>query len=252
MTAPGVRESVPRGPWHSGAGTRWPGTTVSPVPIPKVISVVSATYVRDLAKSRTFYGALGFAETSAGSNDLSAWSWLHHGDHSLLLVTSTPAVEIPELPLLFYFYVDDLAGATESLHAAGTEVAHVGYPPHALGGEAKTVDPDGNTILLGQREHAPSQPDVEETDPSQRFSLLKEAAALARIRVMPKMTCEVGDVERNPCTRLAEVKLADSWGSTAWACLQHAEEALVAAPASFIANHDAKGLEPFLANRRQR
>jgi catechol 2,3-dioxygenase-like lactoylglutathione lyase family enzyme len=252
VTGPTTGASVPRGPGHSSAGTRWPGATVSPVPTPKVISVVSATYVRDLTKSRAFYGALGFAETSAGSNELSAWSWLHHGDHSLLLVTSTPAVEIPELPLLFYFYVDDLAGATGALQAAGTEVTHVGYPPHALGGEAKTVDPDGNTVLIGQRDHTPSQPDVEESDPSQHFSLLKEAAALARVRVRPKMTCEVGDVERNSCTRPAEVKLADSWGSTAWACIQHAEEALVAAPASFIANHDAKGLGPFLASRRHR
>jgi hypothetical protein len=121
-----------------------------------------------------------------------------------------------------------------------------------LGGEAKTLDPDGNTILLGQREHTPTQPDVEESDPSHHFSLLKEAAALARARALPEMTCQVGDIQRNACDRRAEVKLADSWGSTAWACIQHAEEALVAAPASFIANQDAKGLEPFLASRRHR
>jgi predicted enzyme related to lactoylglutathione lyase len=53
---------------------------------------------------------------------------------------------------LFYFFVDDLAAAIQSLQDAGAIVTHVGYPPHALGGEAKTVDPDGNTILLGSAE----------------------------------------------------------------------------------------------------
>jgi catechol 2,3-dioxygenase-like lactoylglutathione lyase family enzyme len=222
------------------------------VSILNLMSMVAATYVRDLDRSRAFYSALGFTETSAGRNELSAWSSLHHGDHSVLLVTSTPAVDIPELPLLFYFFIDDLAAAMRSLQSAGTDVAHVGYPPHARAGEAKTLDPDGNTILLGQREHAADQPHMAETAPSERFSLLKEAAALARARTVPQMSCQINDVERNPCTRPAEVKLADSWGSTAWACIPHAEEALVMAPASFIANEDEKGLDLFLASRGKR
>jgi hypothetical protein len=39
--------------------------------------------------------------------------------------------------------------------AARVEVAHMGHPlPQALGGEVKVLDPDGNTVLLGQRERS--------------------------------------------------------------------------------------------------
>ena len=219
------------------------------MPTPKVISVVAATYVRDLDGSRTFYAALGFTEGSSGSNDLSAWSSLHHEGHSILLVTSAPAVDIPPLPLLFYFFVDDLTAAIRSLQDAGSTVTHVGHPPHAPGGEAKTLDPDGNTILLGQATRLTTEP-APQTEPAQRFSLLKEAAALARHRVEANLNCQVGNAGGGPCVRPAQVKLADSWGNTAWACLPHAEEVLVNARGTFIASQDDQGLETFLAGRR--
>jgi hypothetical protein len=48
------------------------------------------------------------------------------------------------------------------------------------------------------------------------------------------------------------VKLADSWGDTAWACISHADEALVMAPAAFIASVTDQGLGPFLSGRRRK
>jgi catechol 2,3-dioxygenase-like lactoylglutathione lyase family enzyme len=217
---------------------------------PKVISFVAATYVRDIDSSRTFYRALGFVEQSAGSNDLSAWSSLHHDGHSILLVTSEPAPDIPALPLLFYFYVDDLAAASRSLAEAGSPVTHVGHPPHAPGGEARTRDPDGNTVLLGQRDRPDADGRPGDDDRAQRFSLLREAAALARQRSLGAAVCQISHVRSGPCTRPAEVKLADSWGRYAWACLPHADEILIDAPGVFIADDDGQGLSAYLAERR--
>src|SRR5260221_10129521 len=54
----------------------------------------------------------------------------------------------------------------------------MGYPSLALGGEAKVLYPDGNTILLGQRERSASQPPLAEEEAPPHFSLLKEAAAV--------------------------------------------------------------------------
>jgi predicted enzyme related to lactoylglutathione lyase len=217
-----------------------------PVSIPTVTGLVAATYVRDLDRSRRFYGALGFQERSTGSNDEAAWSSLHHGDHSVLLVSMTPGPDLPALPLLLYFYVDDLAVATARLQETGTTVTHVGYPPHVPGGEARTTDPDGNTILLGQREALPQVP---ADDPAQRFSLLREAAALARQLADPDRTCQIGGARGEPCPRPAELKLADSWGTTAWACLPHADDTLINARSVFIASHGSGGLDSYLTKR---
>jgi hypothetical protein len=67
---------------------------------PAVQSMVAVTYVRDIDASRSFYELLGFAEQSAGKAEKSAWSALHQGSHSILLVSTRPTLKIPQLPLL--------------------------------------------------------------------------------------------------------------------------------------------------------
>jgi catechol 2,3-dioxygenase-like lactoylglutathione lyase family enzyme len=217
--------------------------------VSKVTSFVASTYVRDLDRSRAFYEALGFAEERAGSNELSAWSYLRHDQHYVLVVTSEPPVDIPALPLLFYFFVDDLAAVTAALESAGTLVEHMGAPPHALGGEARMLDPDGNTVLIGQARRSGDQPSVPDAAPGEHFSLLREAATLAQHRAADRR-CEVINVSGR-CTRPAEVKLADTWGDSTWACLVHAENALINAPAAFIANQESVGLGAFLSQQRR-
>ena len=54
---------------------------------------------------------------------------------------------------------------------------------------------------------------------------------------------------RRRCPDQAEVKLADSRGDSAWACLMHAEQVLVTVPGAFIASHDGPGIAAFLAGR---
>jgi hypothetical protein len=43
------------------------------------------------------------------------------------------------------------------------------------------------------------------------------------------------------------VKLADSGGDVAWACLAHAEEILITVPAAFIASRGEPGIVAFLS-----
>jgi hypothetical protein len=114
----------------------------------------------------------------------------------------------------------------------------------------KVLDPDGNTVLLGQRERSASQPPAADDGVSPRFSLLKEAAALVEARGGTTVMCQVSDTRAAPCRRRAEVKLADAAGDTVWACLAHADEILVTVPGSFIASQDEQGIGWFLSRRR--
>jgi hypothetical protein len=127
----------------------------------------------------------------------------------------------------------------------------MGYPAHAEGGEAKLVDPDGNTVLLGQRQRSASQPPQPAGgDTSPHFSLLKEAAAVVASRGGTTIACQVSDIDGNPCGQPASVKLADSAGDALWACLDHADEILVTVRGAFIASQADEGISGYLSRRR--
>ena len=143
----------------------------------------------------------------------------------------------------------DIDAVVGVLDRAGVRVTRTGHPPHALGGEVRLLDPDGNTLLLGQRERSASQPPTTEDEESVRFSLLREAASLVSARGGTTHACQVTDLNHRRCPNRAEVKLADSRGDKAWVCLMHAEEILVTVPAAFIASHDDRGLAAFLGHR---
>src|SRR5690242_20763531 len=214
--------------------------------IARVRSMVAAAYVKDIDASRAFYGLLGFREHSSGKAEISAWSVMQHEGVSVLLTSTGPALDIPALPLLFYFFCEDIEAVIGVLEGAGVPVVRTGHPPHALGGEVKVLDPDGNTVLLGQRERSASQVPAED-DGLIRFSILREAAALVSARGGAPRACQVTGRDGGRCPGQAEVKLADSLGDSVWACLPHAEEILVTVPAAFIASHDDRGIAVFLA-----
>src|SRR5215468_1666566 len=164
------------------------------VPVTTAVeSMVAVTYVRDIGASRAFYELLGFGEHSSGKADTSAWLALHRDGHYVQLASTRPPLDLPRLPLLFYFFLDDLDAVTGALGAAGVEVTHMGRPPHALGGEVKLLDPDGNTILLGQRERSASQPPAADDEASPHFSPLREAAALVEARGGTTLMCQISD-----------------------------------------------------------
>jgi predicted enzyme related to lactoylglutathione lyase len=215
---------------------------------PALKSMVSVAYVHDIDTARSFYELLGFRERRTGQAETAAWVILFQDDYLILLATTRPHLEVPRLPLLFYFFYDDLDAALRRLESAGIEVARLGHAPHALGGEARVVDPDGNTILLGQRERTAAQPAGADERIS-RFSLLQEAAAAVAARGGAASGCEMIDQDGRLCGRTAEVRLADSAGTTVWACIGHADELLVTVPGAFVTDQSADGIGRFLARR---
>ncbi|HXW44918.1 MAG TPA: VOC family protein [Streptosporangiaceae bacterium] len=216
---------------------------------PVVESMVAVTYVRDIDASRAFYELLGFSEQRAGQARNSAWLALYSGKQRLLLTATSPPLDIPRLPLAFYFFYPDLESVLAVLEANGVPVTRLGHAPHALGGEAKVNDPDGNTVLLGQPVRSPSRPAAEDEEES-RFSLLREAAALVEARGGITADCQVAETGAQPCTRQAEVRIADNTGSAIWACMPHAEEILVMVPGAFVAAEQDQGIAAYLVRRR--
>jgi len=105
----------------------------------------------------------------------------------------------------------------------------------------KVLDPDGNTVLLGQREPSASQPPAADDGATVRFSLLREAAALVSARGGIGHQCQVRDRQGRPCPNRAEVKLADSMGDRAWVCLVHADEILVTVRRPSLPARTARG-----------
>ena len=95
-------------------------------------------------------------EHSSARAEVSAWSVMQHEGVSVLLASAGPALNIPTLPLLFYFFYDDIEAVVGVLEGAGVPVVRTGHPPHALGGEVKVLDPDGNTVLLAAPSATPT------------------------------------------------------------------------------------------------
>jgi catechol 2,3-dioxygenase-like lactoylglutathione lyase family enzyme len=219
-----------------------------------VSAAVPVCYVKDLDRARRFYELFGYAELRSGGDDDNGarWCYLQCGEHTLLLAYVQPPLIQVELPLLLYLYVDELAAIQQRFADAGHPVELVGYPDHAPGGEARTQDPDGNVVLFGQRVAVAGEVHVGGTGDAARFSLIQEAAAAVSRRGGAPATCQVSSTDGSPCLRPADVKLADPWGDTVWACLAHADEALIDARSAFIATEDGHGLGPWLRQRRGR
>lgn len=72
---------------------------------------------------------------------------------------------------------------------------------------------------------------------------LRETAAAIGDRAQMGM-CQLGG--RTQCERQAELKVADSWGDSAWACTDHAEEVILQVSSVFIADQALSGLAGYL------
>lgn len=218
---------------------------------PQVSAAVPVCYVRDLEPSRRFYGFFGYTEARSGGEGDSPWSYLQCGEHTMLLASVQPPLITVELPLLIYLYVEDLATVRGCIEEARHPYELVGYPDHAPGGELRLRDPDGNVVLVGQRTAIAADAREEPTGAAARFSLIRQAAEAISRRGGAPETCQIGTADGGTCARPAELKLADSWGDTVWGCVDHAEDALINAPSSFIAAEDADGLGSWLRYRRR-
>lgn len=215
-----------------------------------VHEMYAAAFVADMNASCRFYELLGFTKLISGeaSDGAGAWSVMRNGRYSVLLAWTNPPLDVPQLPLLFDLFYDDVDAVIADLRDGGVEVDHMGYPEHALGGEAKIADPDGNTLLISQRERSATQAST--PDKSPHFSVLTAAAAAVAARGGTRAGCQIYSADHKPCPQKAVVKLADSAGDSVWACLDHADELLVTVPGAFITNQTDQGIAAFLAHRR--
>ncbi|WP_041832254.1 VOC family protein [Actinoplanes sp. N902-109] len=216
----------------------------------EVQAAVPVLYVRGLEAAQAFYALFGYGEMQSGhdGDGDAAWSYLQCGSQTLLLACVRPAPVQAELPLLIYLYVADLAGVQARLEQAGHAYEPVEYPDHAPGGQLRTLDPDGNGVLVGQRSAVPGMR-APGGSVQARVSLIKQAAEAFSGHGGAPSACQVGAADGTSCARPAEIKLADTWGTTVWGCLTHAEEALINAPSAFIAAEEAQGLGPWLGRR---
>lgn len=215
-----------------------------------VEQMYAATYVADIDASRRFYELLGFTEKTSGQSSEGAWTVMENGPYLVLLAWTNPPLDMPQIPLLFDIFYDDVDAVIAALRAGGVEVRHGGHPPHALGGEARLTDPDGNTILVSQRERSAAQPPASDDAESPYFSVLVEAAAAVSARGGAPTRCQVYRADHKPCRQKAGVRLADSAGDSVWACLDHADEILVTVRGAFITSPPGDGISAYLTHRR--
>jgi len=77
---------------------------------------------------------------------------------------------------------------------------------------------------------------------AQLFNQMREAAVTHR-EASPAGNCQLGGSQ--VCDRPAELKVADSWGDSAWGCVRHVEEVVVNVPSVFIADESLGGLDAY-------
>ena len=70
------------------------------------------------------------------------------------------------------------------------------------------------------------------------------AAAATQATVPHPEHCQLGGAAG--CSEPAELKIADSWGDSAWGCTAHVEEAILNVRSVFIANEELGGLAAYL------
>ena len=86
-------------------------------------------------------------------------------------------------------------------------------------------------------------------DPRDLEATLPQGARAVCFDVAADRACQLGNPDGSACHDPAEVKLTDAWGDTAWSCLNHAEEALLAARGVFLATKDLDGVAAYLTRR---
>ena len=76
---------------------------------------------------------------------------------------------------------------------------------------------------------------------------LSQSAQDRHTRERPQW-CQLGGARE--CPERAEMKVADSWGDSAWGCWQHAEDALINVASVFLATDDHQGLTAYRSRVR--
>jgi hypothetical protein len=75
------------------------------------------------------------------------------------------------------------------------------------------------------------------------------ASAAPAVAAAAPPTCQLGGA--TACPRKPELKVADSWGDSAWGCVLHVEEVLLSGSSVFVADESMSGLAQFLRRGRR-
>ena len=106
-------------------------------------------FVADVQRSIEFYKLLGFeiANTYEPEGKL-CWAWMERGKARIMLSLAerplTPGAQV----VMFYLYVQQVAGYRDELITRGITVGELEYPFYSPKGEFRIDDPDGFTILV--------------------------------------------------------------------------------------------------------
>jgi GAF domain-containing protein len=161
-----------------------------------------------------------------------------------------------ELGLRFYAAAPII---TAEGHRLGTvNVIDVEPRPEVGGGEQKMLVELAGAVadLLDTKLAALDALRAERRALSEENARVQEAAALAarmsaaaagQNALTRPAACELGGSD--PCTAAPELKIADSWGDSAWGCFAHAEEALINLSSVFLASETTTGVAAYRARR---
>jgi catechol 2,3-dioxygenase-like lactoylglutathione lyase family enzyme len=117
-----------------------------------VSSLIPYVHVADVERSIAFYWMLGFevADTRPYDGHL-GWAFLQCGDARLMLAHANAPIDSGAQAVLFYLWCRDVAEFRRELVAQGVEVGPITHPEHMPAGEIQVHDPDGYSLLIGQR-----------------------------------------------------------------------------------------------------
>ncbi|WP_456819248.1 GAF domain-containing protein [Cellulomonas sp. URHB0016] len=102
---------------------------------------------------------------------------------------------------------------------------------------------DALAAAVAAEQQLRSEAEARATAAAELAEAMRTAAATQAEAPHPQH-CQLGG--RSGCTTAAEVKLADSWGDSAWGCLTHVEEAMLNVRSVFIANEEFGGLGAYV------
>ncbi|SCG64146.1 GAF domain-containing protein [Micromonospora humi] len=126
--------------------------------------------------------------------------------------------------------------------ALAIERHHIEQAKAAADARARAAHDELATVVRAERELR--------AEAEQRAALAAEitarvrAAAAAQAATPHPERCQLGGADG--CEAAAEIKLADSWGDSAWGCPIHVEEAILNVRSVFIASEELGGLAAYL------
>ncbi|MGW4942031.1 GAF domain-containing protein [Actinoplanes sp. NPDC004185] len=131
-------------------------------------------------------------------------------------------------------FADTAALAIERHHIEQAKLAAEASAKSALEELAKTV-----------RAERQLRADAEQrAEAAAELNARMRAAAAAQASQPHPEQCQLGGAA--DCTEPAELKIADSWGDSAWGCPAHVEEAIINVRSVFIASEELGGLNAYL------